>query len=202
MFGLAGRFGRVESNAEHCQGGHSRATAMMEPCRDRTCRCSGDGFYQLRPSESPLATQRRTGSVVIRAGIGMAVTPLPVRRRPHSWPGEMTREGVARGSPVRHFVIREASRSRTPAKCRTRHPAARRYPAFCGGRANCRCSCRGRCSCRCTCRCACRCSGDRFYQLRPSESPLATQRRTGSVVIEAGLGMAVTTQPVRRRPHS
>ncbi len=138
MFGLAGRFGRVESNAEHCQGGHSRATAMMEPCRDRTCRCSGDGFYQLRPSESPLATQRRTGSVVIRAGIGMAVTTLPVRRRPHSWPGEMTREGVARGSPVRHFVIRDACRSGTPAKCRTRHPAARRYPAFCGG-------CRPRC---------------------------------------------------------
>ena len=43
MFGTAGRIGWVEVNAEHCQGGLSWATAMMEPCRDRAEAGSGSG---------------------------------------------------------------------------------------------------------------------------------------------------------------
>jgi len=74
-----------------------------------------------------------SGQSVLAPAMVWAATALIARRRPTSWPGEITREGVARGSPVRHFVIRDACRSGTRAKCRTRHPAARHYPAFCGG---------------------------------------------------------------------
>ena len=79
MFGTAERFGWVECNADHCQGGQSRATTMMKPCRDRVQRftlavlisgCHRRCVPEHRPSGppqlTPRAAQRRTIGVIAR----------------------------------------------------------------------------------------------------------------------------------------
>ena len=53
---------------------------------------------QLRPSGPPPASQRRTGSVVIRVGIGRTVTTLPTRRRPLA-NGKRFSRRIRRGVP-------------------------------------------------------------------------------------------------------
>ena len=71
MFGAAGRSSWEGRHADHCQGGHSRATAMTEPCRDGAeGRYSERGVPGRRPSDPP-----------------------PVRRRPSVAPSARSRGG-------------------------------------------------------------------------------------------------------------